>query len=54
MNIEKKVPPTPRLQMIGKLGQIAIPSGDQKTIQLWSEYNEMIRLIKEAAQNIEL
>ena len=37
--------------MIGKLGQIAILSGDQKTFQLWSEYNEMKRLRKEAAQD---
>ena len=40
--------------MIGKLGQIAIPSGDQKTFQLWSEYDEMKRLRKEAAQDREL
>ena len=40
--------------MIGKLGQIAIPSLDQKTFQLWSEYNEMKLLRKEAAQDREL
>ena len=51
---QKKVKPPSRLQMIGKLGQIAIPSGDQKTFQLWSEYDEMKRLRKEAAQDREL
>ena len=40
--------------MIGKLGQIAIPSGDQKTFQPWSEYDEMKRLRKEAARDGEL
>ena len=40
--------------MIGKLGQIAIQSGDQKPFQLWSEYDEMKRLRKEAAQDREL
>ena len=40
--------------MVGKLGQIAIPSGDQKTFQLWSEYNEMKKLRKEADQDREL
>ena len=30
----KKINPTSRLKMIGKLGQIAIPSEDQKTFQL--------------------
>ena len=51
---QKKVKPPTRLQMIGKLGQIAIPSGDQKTFQLWSECDEMKRLRKEAAQDREL
>ena len=51
---QKKVKPPTRLQMIGNLGQIAIPSGDQKTFQLWSEYDEMKRLRKEAAQDREL
>ena len=51
---QKKVKPPTRLQMIGKLGQIAIPSGDQKTFQFWSEYDEMKRLRKEAAQDREL
>ena len=51
---QKKVKPPTRLQMIGKLGQIAIPSGDQKTFQLWSEYDEMKRFRKEAAQEREL
>ena len=40
--------------MIGTLGQIAIPSGDQKIFQLWSEYDEMTRLRKEATQDREL
>ena len=40
--------------MIGKLGQIAILSGGQKTFQLWSEYDEMKRLRKKAAQDREL
>ena len=40
--------------MIGKLGQIAIPPGDQKTFQLWSEYDEMKRLRKEATQDREI
>ena len=40
--------------MIGKLGQIATPSVDQKTFQLWSEYDEMKRMRKEAAQDREL
>ena len=30
---QKKVKPPSRLQMVGKLSQIAISSGDQKTIQ---------------------
>ena len=51
---QKKVKPPAKLQMIGKLGQIAIPSGDQKTFQLWSEYDEMKRLRKEVAQDREL
>ena len=51
---QKKVKPPSRLQMIGKLGQIAIPSGDQKTFQDWSECDEMKRLRKEAAQDREL
>ena len=51
---QKKVKPPSRLQMIGKLGQITIPSGDLKTFQLWSEYNEMKRLRKEAAQDRKL
>ena len=50
----KKAKPPSRLQMIVKLGQIAIPSGDQKTSQLWSEYDERKRLRKEAAQDEEL
>ena len=37
--------------MIGKLGQIAIPSGDHMTFRLWSEYDEMRGLIKEADQD---
>ena len=40
--------------MIGRLGQIAIPSGDQKTMQLWSEYDEMKRLRNETAHDREL
>ena len=40
--------------MIGKLGQIAIPLGDQKTFQLWSEYDELKRLRNEAAHDREL
>ena len=40
--------------MIGKLGQIAVPSGDQKTFQLWPEYDEMKRLRKKADQDREL
>ena len=40
--------------MIGKLIQVAILSGDQKIIQLWSEYDEMKRLKKEAAQDREV
>ena len=40
--------------MIGKLGQLAIPSGDQKDIQLWSEYVEMKSFRSEAAQDREL
>ena len=40
--------------MTGKLGQMAIPSGDQNSFQLWSEYYEMKRLRKEAAQDKEL
>ena len=51
---QNKVKPPTRLQMIGKLGQKAIPSGDQKTFQLWSVYDEMKRLRKEAAQDREL
>ena len=43
-----------RLQVIVKLGQIAIPLGDQKNIQLWSEYDEVKRLRKEATQDREL
>ena len=50
----KKLKAPLRLQMIGKLGQIAMPSGDQKTIQFLSEYDEMKRLRKEAAQDREL
>ena len=51
---QKKAKPPSRLQIIGKVGQIGIPSGDQKTFQLWSEYDEMKRLKKEAAQDREL
>ena len=51
---QNKVKPPTRLQMIGKLGQKAIPSGDQKTFQLCSVYDEMKRLRKEAAQDREL
>ena len=40
--------------MLGKLGQIAIPSGDQKTIQLSSEYDETKKLRKAAAKDREL
>ena len=40
--------------MIGNLGQIAIPSGDQRTFQLYSEYEEIKRLRKETAQDGEL
>ena len=28
------------MQMIDKLAQIAIPSSDQKSMQLWSVYDE--------------
>ena len=42
------------MRRIAKLGQIAIPSGDQKNIQFWSEYDEMKRLRKEALQDKEL
>ena len=49
---EAKAPST--LQMIGKLGQMAIPSGDQKTMQVWSEHDEMERLKKAAAQDREI
>ena len=51
---QKKIKPHSRLQMIGKLGQLAIPSGDQKTFRLWLEYDEMEKLRKEAAQDREL
>ena len=51
---QKKAKPPSRLQMIGKLGQIAISSGDQTTFQHWSEYDEMKRMRKEAAQDREL
>ena len=37
--------------MIGKLGQIAITSGDQKNVQFWSEYDKMKILRKEATQD---
>ena len=50
---QKKVKAPSRLQLIGKLGQTTIPSGDQKTIQLWSEYDEKKRLRKAAAQDRE-
>ena len=40
--------------MIGKLGQIAIPSGNQRTFQLYSEYDEIKRLRKKTAQDREL
>ena len=40
--------------MIGKLGQIASPSGDQKTFQIWSEYDEMKGLRKDAPHDREL
>ena len=43
---QKKVKPSTRLQMIGKLGQIAIPSAEQKTFHFWSENEEMKRLSK--------
>ena len=39
--------------MKGKLGQISISSGDQKTIQLWTEHDEMKRFRKEAVQDRE-
>ena len=48
---QKKVKLPSRLQIIGKLGQTAIPSGDQKTIQLRSEYVEKKRLRKAEAQD---
>ena len=51
---QKKVKPATRLQIIGKLGQIIIPSGDQKTFRLWSVYDEIKRLRKEAVQDREL
>ena len=51
---QKKVKPPTRLQMIGKLGPIAIPSVDQKTFQFCSKYDEMKRLRKEVAQDREL
>ena len=38
-----------RPQIIGNLRQMAIRSGDRKTIQLWSEYDEMKKLGKEGA-----
>ena len=49
---QKKVKTPSRLQMIGKLCQIAIPSGDQKTFQLW--HDEMKGMRKEAAQHRKL
>ena len=50
----KKVKPPSRQQLKGKLGQIASPSEDQKTIKLWSEYDETKRLKKQASQDREL
>ena len=42
---QKKVKPLTRLQMIGKLGPIAIPSGDQTTFQPCSvRWNEKIEI----------
>ena len=48
---QKKVKATARMQMLGKLGEVAIHSGDQKTLKLWSEYDEVKQMRKEAAQN---
>ena len=33
--------------MVAKIDQIAIPSVDKKTFQLWSEYNEIKKLRKQ-------
>ena len=51
---QKNVKPPSRQQMIGKRGRRAIPSGDQKTMQLWSEFDQMKGLRKKAAQDKEL
>ena len=51
--VKKQTAPS-RQQQIGKRGQIAITSGDQKTMQLWSECDHMKGLRKKAAQNKEL
>ena len=48
---QKKVKATAKMQMLGKLGEVAIHSGDQKILKLSSEYNEVEKLRKEAAQN---
>ena len=40
--------------MRGKIGQIEFLSGDGRTIKLWSEYDGMKRLRKEAAKDKEL
>ena len=46
---EQKTKNASRLQLIGKLGQMALPAGDEK-LQLWHEYDEMKRQRKEAVQ----
>ena len=51
---QKNAKPPSRPQMVGKLGQIANPSDDQKTFQFWSNYDEKKRLRKEAAEDREL
>ena len=53
-NSQQKERKPSRLQMLGKLGQIAIPSGDQETIQHSSEYYEIKKLRKAAAHDREL